>query len=81
MAKVYDNPGGGLSKIAVSLTVDAGCEFGPGTLDAQGHPTDRVTGFGAGPVSCGGGSARRPTSTSSASWPTPAPGSRATSSD
>ncbi len=55
MARLYNNPGGGLSKFAMSLTVDAGCEFGPGTLDAQGHPVDTVTGFGGGPVKCGGG--------------------------
>jgi hypothetical protein len=30
MVKYYDNPGGALSKAAASLTVDAGCEFGPG---------------------------------------------------
>ncbi len=31
MAKLYDEPEKPLSKLAVSLTVDAGCEFGPGT--------------------------------------------------
>jgi hypothetical protein len=33
MAKLYDNPGGGLSKLAASLTLDAGCEFGPGSAE------------------------------------------------
>jgi hypothetical protein len=60
MAKLYESPGGIFSKLAVSLTVDAGCEFGPGTLNAQGQPTDTVTGFGAGPVSCGGGTKAAP---------------------
>ena len=55
MAKVYDNPGGALSKLALSLTVDAGCEFGPGS-----DPTKSVVGFGSGPVSCGGGTAASP---------------------
>jgi len=60
MAKVYDHPGGALSKLALSLTVDAGCEFGPGTVDSKGNPVDTVLGFGGGPVSCGGGSKAAP---------------------
>ncbi len=59
MVKLYDNPGGGFSKFAMSLTVDAGCEFGPGTLDKNGVATDS-TGFGAAAVSCGGGSKAAP---------------------
>ena len=59
MARLYNNPGGAFSKLAVSLTVDAGCEFGPGSLDKNGKPTDS-TGFGAGPVSCGGGTKSAP---------------------
>src|SRR6185312_15178349 len=54
MARLYNNPGGGFSKLAMSLTLDAGCEFGPGSLDKNGKPIS-VTGFGSGPVSCGGG--------------------------
>ncbi len=30
MVKYYDNPGGGFSRAAASLTLDAGCEFGGG---------------------------------------------------
>ena len=30
MVKLYDNPGGALSKVAASLTLDAGCELGAG---------------------------------------------------
>jgi Putative beta-barrel porin-2, OmpL-like. bbp2 len=60
MMRFYNNPGGGLSKVAASLTLDAGCEFGPGTLDKNGKPTNTVTGFGAGPVSCGGGNTAAP---------------------
>jgi hypothetical protein len=60
MAKIYDNPGGLISKAALSLTLDAGCEFGPGTLNAQGMPTNTVTGFGGGPVSCGNGGTAAP---------------------
>jgi hypothetical protein len=48
MVKLYDNPGGALSKVAASLTLDAGCEFGPGEKG------------GAGPVSCGGGTKTAP---------------------
>jgi hypothetical protein len=59
MARFYNNPGGAFSKFAMSLTLDAGCEFGPGSLDASGKPTG-VTGFGAGPVSCGGGTSSSP---------------------
>ena len=35
MVKFYDNPGGGLSKVAASLTLDAGCEFGSGDAAAN----------------------------------------------
>lgn len=49
MVKLYDHPGGALSKMAASLTLDAGCEFGPGD-----------TATGTGPVSCGGGNAKSP---------------------
>jgi len=31
MVKYYENKGAGVSKAAASLTVDAGCEFGPAT--------------------------------------------------
>ncbi|MFO0756378.1 MAG: outer membrane beta-barrel protein [Byssovorax sp.] len=48
MVKLYDNPGGALSKVAASLTLDAGCEFG------SGEPG------GLGPVRCGGGSKDAP---------------------
>lgn len=34
MARFYNNPEGALSRIAASLTVDAGCEFGDGTASA-----------------------------------------------
>jgi hypothetical protein len=45
MVKYFDNPGGGFfTKAAASLTLDAGCEFGPGDMTA-----------GTSPVSCGGG--------------------------
>lgn len=49
MVKVYDNPGGAFSKAALSLTVDAGCEFGAGDKAA-----------GSAPVSCGGGTKASP---------------------
>jgi hypothetical protein len=34
MVRMYDNPGGGFSKLAVSLTVDAGCELGSGVPES-----------------------------------------------
>ena len=49
MAKLYDNKEGAFSKFAVSLTVDAGCEFGDGNPAA-----------GTGAVSCGGGTKKAP---------------------
>jgi hypothetical protein len=33
MVKYYDNPSGGLTRAAASLTVDAGCEWGDGKAD------------------------------------------------
>jgi hypothetical protein len=53
MVKFYDDPGGALTKMAASLTMDAGCEFGAGNTDPQ-------LGIMTGPVKCGGGTAAAP---------------------
>jgi Putative beta-barrel porin-2, OmpL-like. bbp2 len=49
MVKLYDDKEGMFSKFALSLTVDAGCEFGDG---------DKA--LGTLPVSCGGGTKKAP---------------------
>jgi hypothetical protein len=61
MAKYFDTPDGFFTKGAVSLTVDAGCEFGPGS-----------TVSGLGPVSCGGGT---PSTTGNVAAANASPGS------
>jgi hypothetical protein len=40
MAKFYDNPSGALSKLAASLTFDAGCEFGGKGTTSAGDTVD-----------------------------------------
>jgi hypothetical protein len=61
MVKYFDSPDGFFTKMAASLTLDAGCEFGPGSTDS-----------GLGPVSCGGGT---PSHTGNVAFAPASPGS------